>query len=100
MKKFKCTVTKETTMEVEIDDSIWTKEQIAEWQNHFYDAENIEDVVSHVARIKSEYEDGEFIEGFGIPMINGKTVYPDLKVNSINICNQNSDVNVEVDEIL
>ena len=87
-------------MVVEIDDSIWTKEQIAEWQKHFYDSMNIEDVVSHVAELKAEHEDGEFIEGFGIPMINGKTVYHDLKENSINICNQNSNTNVEVYEIL
>lgn len=99
MKKFKCTVTKETTMEIEIDSSIWTKEQIAEWQKYFYDAENIEDVVSHIARLKSECENGEFIEGFGVPMIDGKVVYPYLKESSINICNQDSDVNVEVNEI-
>lgn len=100
MKKFKCIVTKETSMEVEIDDSIWTKEQIAEWQHYFYDAENIEDVVRHIARLKSECEDGEFIEGFGVPMINGKTVFHDLEENDINICNQHSDISVEIDEIL
>lgn len=100
MKKFKCTVTKETTMEIEIDDSIWTKEQIAQWQRYFYDAENLEDVVEHLAELKSEYKDGQFIEGFGVPMVDGKVVYSDSQKNSINICNQNSDVNVEVDEIL
>lgn len=104
MKKFRCTVTKETTMEIEIDDSIWTEQEIAEWQRHFYNAKNIKDVVQHIANLKVEYEDGEFIEGFGVPLINGKNPYNYLKDNdinkSINICNQSSDIDVDVDEII
>ena len=104
MKKFRCIVTKETTMEVEIDDSIWTDEYIAEWQKHFCDAENLEDIVGHIAKMKTEYEDGDFIEGFGIPLINGKKPYDYLKdddiTTSINICNQSSDIDMDVDEII
>lgn len=103
MKKFKCTVTKETTMEVEIDNSVWTDEEIAEWQKIFYNAENLKDIAGHIAKMKTEYEDGEFIEGFGIPLINGKKPYDYLKDNdittSINICNQSSNIDVDVDEI-
>lgn len=29
MKKFRCTVTKETTMEIEIDDFVWTEQEIS-----------------------------------------------------------------------
>ena len=103
MKKFKCTVTKETTMEVEIDNAVWTDEEIAEWQKIFYNAENLKDIAGHIAKMKTEYEDGEFIEGFGIPLINGKKPYDYLKDNdittSINICNQSSNIDVDVDEI-
>lgn len=99
MKKFQCKVIKETTMDIEIDESVWTDEKIKEWQRYFYEAKDIEDVVEHIARLKSECEDGEFIEGFGVPMIDGKVVYHDLKENSINICNQNYDFDIEVDEI-
>lgn len=103
MKKFRCTVTKETTMEIEIDESVWTEEEIAEWQRHFYEAEDLKAVVKHVATMKAEYEDGYFMEGFGIPMINGKKPYDFLNdddiTTSINICNQSVDIDVDVDEI-
>lgn len=103
MKKFKCTVTKETTMDIEIDDSVWTDEEIEEWQRHFYDAKNIEDIAKHVAIMKAETEDGEFIEGFGIPLINGKKPYEFLKdkdiATSIDIRNQSKDLYVDVEEI-
>ena len=103
MKKFRCTVTKETTMEIEIDESVWTEEEIAEWQKHFYEAEDLKAVVEHIATMKAEYEDGDFIEGFGIPMINGKKPYDFLNdddiTTSINICNQSVDIDVDVDEI-
>ena len=103
MKKFRCTVTKETTMEIEIDESVWTEEEIAEWQRHFYKADDLKEVVEHVATMKSECEDGDFIEGFGIPIINGKKPYDFLNdddiTTSINICNQSVYIDVDVDEI-
>lgn len=102
MKKFKCTVTKETTMEIEIDDSVWTDEQIVEWQRYFYESKNIEDVVTHIARMKSECANGAFMEGFGIPMINGEKPYLSNDSNiteSINICNQESYIDTKVEEI-
>lgn len=103
MKKFRCTVTKETTMDIEIDDSVWTDEEIAEWQRYFYEANDLEDVVSHIASMKAECENGDFIEGFGIPMIDGKKPYEFLNdddiTTSINICNQSVDISVDVDEI-
>lgn len=103
MKKFKCTVTRETTMEIEIDESIWTPETIRAWSKSFYDADDLNDVVEHVARLKSKYEDGEFIEGFGIPMIDGKKPYPYIEDNQIakdiNICNQSVDTDVDMEEL-
>lgn len=103
MKKYKCTVTKETTMEIEIDESVWTDQEIEEWQKSFYEAINLDDIVKYIAKIKTEYEDGDFIEGFGIPLINGKKPYNYLKdtdiTTSINICNQSSYTDVEVVEV-
>ena len=103
MKKFRCIVTKETTMEVEIDESVWAEKEIAEWQRCFYSAENLMDIVKHIARLKTEYEDGEFIEGFGIPLINGEKPYDYLEdkniATDINICSENSEVYIDVDEI-
>lgn len=103
MKKFRCTVTKETTMDIEIDDSVWTDEEIKEWQRHFYEADNLKEVVNHIASMKAECKDGDFIEGFGIPMVNGKKPYEFLNdddiATSINICNQSVDIDVDTIEI-
>lgn len=103
MKKFKCTVTKETIMEIEIDDSIWTPEEIKEWSKSFYDADGLSDVVKHLARMKSEHEDGELIEGFGIPMVNGQKPYSYLSDDDINkstnVCIEEAYTDVDIEEI-
>lgn len=102
MKKFKCTVTKETTMEIEIDDTVWTPEEIKLWNCCFYEANDLAEVVEHLAKMKAENSDGQFIEGFGIPMIDGKKPLPYLKdtevTRNINICNQDTNVSVDVSE--
>lgn len=103
MKKFRCTVIKETTMEIEIDDSVWTDQKILNWQKHFYSAKNVKEIAEHIARLKTEYEDGEFIEGFGVPLVNGKKpnyLKPNDINESINICNQSGYLDVDVDEII
>lgn len=103
MRKFKCTVTREVTMEIEIDETTWTPEAIRTWSKSFYDADDLLDVVEHVARLKSKYDDGEFIEGFGIPMIAGKKPYPYIEdcqmSKDINICNQSDETDIDVEEI-
>ena len=103
MIKFKCTVTRETSMEIEIDESIWTPEAIRAWSKSFYDADDLSDVVEHVARLKSKYDDGEFIDGFGIPMIDSKKPYPYIEdyqmAKDINICNQSVETDIDVEEI-
>lgn len=103
MKKFKCTVTKETIVEIEIDDSIWTPEAIKEWSKSFYDADGLSDVVEHLARMKSEHEDGELIEGFGIPVVNGQKPYSYLSDDDINkstnVCREEAYTDVDIEEI-
>lgn len=90
-------------MEIEIDESIWTPEAIRAWSKSFYDADDLSDVVEHVARLKSKYDDGEFIEGFGIPMIDSKKQYPYIEdyqmAKDINICNQSVETDIDVEEI-
>lgn len=103
MKKFKCKVTKETTMDIEIDDSIWTDEAIETWSKVFNEADNLSEVVEQLAVLKSEYEDGEFIEGFNIPLINGKTPYVFIKdsdvSNEINIIDEHCETTVDIEGI-
>ena len=102
MKKFECTVTKEITMEIEIDETVWTPEMIKEWQHFFYESDDLSEIVEHLAKMKVECEDGSFIEGFGIPMIDGKKPWnrQDNEINKdINICNQDEYIDVTVLEI-
>lgn len=59
--------------------------------------------MERLAAMKVSYEDGEFLEGFGIPLINGKKPYSHLKDDqieeSINIQNQEESVDVDVEEV-
>lgn len=103
MRTFKCTVTREATMDITIDDSVWTDDEIEEWSKHFQDADGLEELVGRLAAMKVNHEDGEFLEGFGIPLIDGKKPYLYLKddqiEDSINIRNQEESIYVDVEEI-
>jgi len=95
MKKFKCTVTKTYEYEIEIDEKIWTEETIKEWASAFYRADNLQEVAEHLAMMKTRYDDGDFIEGFGVPMINGKEPF---MFNSENKTSISKDININIIE--
>ena len=103
MKTFDCVITKEMTMKISIDESVWTDEEIEEWNKYFQDADSLEELVARLAVMKTKYEDGEFLEGFGVPLINGKKPYSyinDSDVNeSINIYNQTESFDVDIKEV-
>jgi hypothetical protein len=105
LKKFKCTVTREYEYEIEFDESVWNEKELKEWSSFFQDVDDLEDLAEILAERKTRYNEGEFIEGFGIPMINGKKPYvfgnpnPDIEESvNINIISE-SYVSVDVDEI-
>lgn len=93
MKKFTCTVTKETVMEIQIDENVWTPEAIEEWSNTFCDADNLSEIAENLAIRKEQFEDGEFIEGFGVPLIKGKKPYSYIKDEDVN---QSVDIRMQV----
>lgn len=107
MKKFKAIVTKTYEYEIEIDDKVWTDENIIIWESVFQPVNNLEDVVEKLALMKTRYENGEFMEGFGIPYINGKaphifekdrtSITPDININIV--IDGDYDPDVEVKEI-
>lgn len=72
MKKFKCTVEKTYTYEIEFDETIWNEQALKDWSSVFTDVDDLSELAIILAKYKTTYEAGEFIEGFGIPMINGK----------------------------
>lgn len=76
MAKFKITVTKTSEYEIEVDESIWTPEEIQGWANTFYPTEDAKEFAEHLASAVSN-ETG-FMEGFGIvkrTWANGAEVY-------------------------
>lgn len=105
MKKFKCTVTKEYEYEIEFDENTWDEEELKSWSGVFTDVENLQELAEILAEYKTRYDAGEFIEGFGIPMINGKKPHvfgnsnPDIDESvNINIIDE-SYVSIDSDEI-
>jgi hypothetical protein len=102
MKKFKCTVTKNYDYEIEIDENVWTDENIKRWASVFEEAETLEDLVAIIAERKTKYNTGEFIEGFGFVKINGKNPFaiePNAICEHININLEDEYCDVEVEEI-
>ena len=103
MKKFKCEVTKSYNYEIEIDESVWTGEELKNWSKVFQDVDDLQDIAEILAKMKTNYESGEFIEGFGIPKINGEIPFvwndPEGKTVSkeinINILDEYCDVDCE-----
>lgn len=76
MKKFEVTVTKTWDFEVEIDEKVWSDENIAEWRKVFFDIDSLEEAVEILATMFAEQGEGRLLEGFGIPMINNSAPFP------------------------
>jgi len=103
LRKFKCKVEKTYEYEIEIDETVWTEDAISNWSSVFYDADDLEDVARILAEMKTRYDSGEDIEGFGIPMIDSEEPYTfgNKKINhdiNIHIIDED-DVYVDCEEI-
>lgn len=107
MKKFKVEVTKTWNFEVEIDEDVWSKENIEDWKKTFYDVVGLEEIIEIFSTMFAEQGEGSFLEGFGIPMINNEVPFPqcltakgcsevskDISVNSLS-----EDIEADVKEI-
>jgi len=103
MKKFKCTVERTYDYEIEFDETVWTPDELKNWSTVFATVDSLENLAEILAGYKPDYESGEFIEGFGIPMINGKEpfVFKNEEINKdININILSTDQSVDVEEII
>lgn len=70
MKKFLCNVTLSYEYEIDIDDEELGEEFLENYKKHFRDFDTWEEHAEYIA-IRKARED-EFIEGYGIPLINGE----------------------------
>ncbi len=63
--KFNITVTRTDEYEIDIDENIWTPEEIKSWASVFYDANSPEDIAKHFAISFMRNDNSYHIEGFG-----------------------------------
>ena len=107
IKKFKAVVTKIYDFEVEFNDEVWNEKNIAEWKKTFYEADTLEEVAEIFASMFANQGEGEFLEGFGVPMINGSVPFPQILTakgckqvtNDINVIGFSEDEEIEVEEV-
>lgn len=75
MKKFRIKVVKEAEYEIEVDDNVWTEKELEDFRKVFYQLHSTQEVAETVAEMYFEQGQGCFLEGFGIPMVNGRDPY-------------------------
>ena len=66
MSKFKVKITRVDTYEITVDESVWTPEEIADWEKTFFPALDAEDIAKHLAYSVMRNGSGNgFMEGWG-----------------------------------
>lgn len=103
MKRFKCTVERTDEYIIEIDENKINREWIEEFKKHFYDFDTLEEHAGYIAQYRARFE-SNFIEGYGVPLINGKKpplLSPNEFESGINviIISEDYNGNVDVEEI-
>jgi len=98
MKEFNCEVERRDEFRVEIDEKVLNEEWMKSFREVFYDLYTLEEHAEHIAQFRARFG-SRFIEGYGIPLENGKKPwYADERdVNrAINIVTISEDDNCEV----
>jgi hypothetical protein len=72
MKKFECTVTREDKFIIEFDEDIINEEWMEEFRESFYNFHTLKEHAEHIAQFKARFGEHDFIEGYGVPLVNGK----------------------------
>lgn len=108
MKKFKCTVTRTDEYIIEFDEDVINEEWMSDFREYMCDYDTLEEHAENIAQFRARFG-GEFIEGYGMPLINGKLPlsaqlseqYMKKVNNAINIkiLSEDKDCEVEVEEI-
>jgi len=103
MKRFKCKVERIDEYIIEFDESVLNDEWLDEFSKHFYKFKDLEEHAEHIAQHRARFEQN-FIEGYGIPLVNGKVPHfadekSVSKAINIIIVNEDEDCEVEVEEI-
>ena len=107
MKKFKCTVERTDEYIIEIDENIINEEWMEHFRKYFYNFHDLEEHAEHIAQFRARFGEHDFIEGYGIPLVNGKKPwsitddkYKDYECGiNIIIKSEDEQCEVEVEEI-
>jgi hypothetical protein len=70
VKKFEVEVTRTDKYIIEIDEEKFNQEWIDCWKNVFIDLDTLEEHAENIAVSRARFK-SSFIEGYGIPLING-----------------------------
>lgn len=103
MRKFKCVITRIDEYEIEFDENIINDEWIKEYKQTFYPFDNLADHAEHISQHRARFQE-DFIEGYGVPLVNGKIPYgadpQDVEKGiNIRIISEDDDCDIEVTEL-
>lgn len=101
MKRFECTVTRTDKYIIEFDENIIDEGWMKEYRKHFYRFNTLEEHAGHIAQFRARFDDHYFIEGYGVPLINGIPPWSITEENGlekgINIIIESEDQECDVD---
>ncbi|MDF9524603.1 hypothetical protein P5815_29355 [Bacillus cereus] len=105
MKKFVCTVTRVDKFTIALDENKMNASWLENFKNNFYDIEDLKGHADMIAQYRARFGH-ECIEGYGIPLENGK---PPIGVSeedrrifdaiNIHVVSEDNNCEVEVKEI-
>jgi hypothetical protein len=106
MKRFKCEVTRTDEYIIEFDENVINEEWLADFRNHMYKFKGLVDHAEHLAQFRARFGEQDFIDGYGIPLVNGKNPRYDGDESSlerginIQVVSEDSNCDVDVEEIV
>jgi len=103
MVKYESQVERTDTFKVELDETVLTDKWMADFREVFFDFYTLEEHAEHIAQHRARFGRG-FIEGYGIPLENGKKhpMADEKETNraiNIIVVSEDNDINVETDEV-
>jgi len=98
-RRFECTVERTDKYIIEFDENVLDEKWMEEFRKVFFNFDGLDEHAEQIAQMRARFENS-FIEGYGIPLLNGKKPpYADDKYlnKAINIIVISEDEECEVD---
>lgn len=101
--KFECSVERKDKYVIELDETFFTEEWMDGFRGHFFDYYTLDEHAEHIAQHRARYG-RDHIEGYGIPLENGKVPYwaDEKEVNkaiNIKILSEDEDIDTYTFEV-